>query len=73
MPSRAPAGGGRDRLAAQPRRGEEAGCSSARALLQRADVLILDESFAALDPETLRHSLGFVLKEAPTLLVIAHP
>jgi ABC-type transport system involved in cytochrome bd biosynthesis fused ATPase/permease subunit len=45
----------------------------ARALLQGADLVILDESFAALDPETLRQSLAFVLDEAPTLLVIAHP
>ena len=35
--------------------------------------LILDESFAALDPETLRQALRCVLERAPTLLVIAHP
>jgi ABC-type multidrug transport system fused ATPase/permease subunit len=45
----------------------------ARALLQRADVIILDESFAALDPDTMRLSLRCVLNRAPTLLVIAHP
>ena len=45
----------------------------ARALLQRARIMILDESFAALDPETLRRSLDCVLKRAPTLMVIAHP
>lgn len=45
----------------------------ARALLQRAPLIILDETFAALDPETLRRSLDCVLKRAPTLMVIAHP
>lgn len=45
----------------------------ARALLQRARLIILDESFAALDPESLRRSLNCVLKRAPTLMVIAHP
>jgi ABC-type multidrug transport system fused ATPase/permease subunit len=45
----------------------------ARALLQRAQVVILDESFAALDPETLKRSLNCVLHRASTLMVIAHP
>jgi ABC-type multidrug transport system fused ATPase/permease subunit len=45
----------------------------ARALLQRAPVIILDESFAALDPETLRRSLDCVLKRSPTVMLIAHP
>jgi ATP-binding cassette subfamily B protein len=45
----------------------------ARALLQEADLIILDESFAALDPENLRQCLTSVLGRAPTLLVIAHP
>jgi ABC-type multidrug transport system fused ATPase/permease subunit len=36
-------------------------------------LIILDESFAALDPETLALSLRCVLKRAPTLMVIAHP
>jgi ATP-binding cassette subfamily B protein len=53
--------------------GERSRLYIARALLQRADVLILDESFAALDPQTLRHTLGYVLEKAPTLVVIAHP
>ena len=35
--------------------------------------MILDESFAALDPETLALSLRCVLARAPTLMVIAHP
>jgi ATP-binding cassette subfamily B protein len=36
-------------------------------------MIILDESFAALDPETLRRALTCVLKRASTLMVIAHP
>jgi DNA repair exonuclease SbcCD ATPase subunit len=35
--------------------------------------VILDESFAALDPETLQRCLRCVLKCAATVLVIAHP
>jgi ATP-binding cassette, subfamily B, bacterial len=45
----------------------------ARALLQEADLVILDESFAAFDPETLKRCLRCALTRAPTLLVIAHP
>jgi len=36
-------------------------------------MIILDESFAALDPETLRCCQKCVLKRAPALMVIAHP
>jgi ATP-binding cassette subfamily B protein len=53
--------------------GERSRLFIARALLQRADLLVLDESFAALDPENLRLALACVLKRAPALLVIAHP
>lgn len=53
--------------------GERSRLYLARALLQGADLPILDESFAALDPETLRASLGFVLDTSPTVLMIAHP
>jgi ATP-binding cassette subfamily B protein len=53
--------------------GEKSRLYIARALLQRADVIILDESFAALDPQTLRRTLALVLEKAPTVLVIAHP
>ena len=52
--------------------GEQSRLFIARALLQRADVVVLDESFAALDPESLRKSLRCVLGRAKTLLVIAH-
>jgi ATP-binding cassette, subfamily B, bacterial len=53
--------------------GERSRLYMARALLQEADLVILDESFAALDPETLQRCLRCVLKRAATLLVIAHP
>lgn len=53
--------------------GERGRLYVARALLQGAPIVILDESFAALDPETLRRSLDCVLKRASTLMVIAHP
>jgi ATP-binding cassette subfamily B protein len=53
--------------------GERSRLYMARALLQGADLVVLDESFAALDPENLRTSLECVLKRASTLLVIAHP
>ncbi len=53
--------------------GERSRLYIARALLQGADLIILDESFAALDPETMQQSLSYVMSRAKTLLVIAHP
>jgi ATP-binding cassette subfamily B protein len=53
--------------------GERSRLFIARALLQKADLVILDESFGALDPENLYRALRCVLDRAPTLLVIAHP
>jgi ATP-binding cassette subfamily B protein len=53
--------------------GEKSRLYIARALLQGAEVLLLDESFGALDPETLATCLRCVLARAPTMLVIAHP
>jgi ATP-binding cassette subfamily B protein len=53
--------------------GERSRVFIARALLQEADVIIMDESFGALDPENLRRALRCALERAPTLLVIAHP
>lgn len=53
--------------------GERSRLYIARALLQKADLIILDESFAALDPENLQRALECVFKRAQTLLVIAHP
>jgi ATP-binding cassette subfamily B protein len=53
--------------------GERSRLFLARALLQKADLTVLDESFAALDPENLRQCLECALEESNTLLVIAHP
>ncbi len=53
--------------------GEKSRLYLARALLQDAELVVLDESFAALDPDSLRESLKCVLKRAPSLLVVAHP
>ena len=53
--------------------GERSRVFIARALLQGADLVILDESFAALDPENLRTALECTLQRDETLMVIAHP
>jgi ATP-binding cassette subfamily B protein len=53
--------------------GERSRVYMARALLQRSDLVVLDESFAALDPETLRLAMECVFGRAKTLVVIAHP
>jgi ATP-binding cassette subfamily B protein len=53
--------------------GERSRVFIARALLQDADLVILDESFAALDPENLQIALECTLRRAKTLMVIAHP
>src|SRR5262249_11586861 len=53
--------------------GERSRMFMARALLQDADLVILDESFGALDPATLRQCLRTALDRAKTLMVIAHP
>jgi ATP-binding cassette subfamily B protein len=53
--------------------GEKSRVYIARALLQPLDARILDESFAALDPETLERAIACVLSRAKTLVVIAHP
>ena len=53
--------------------GERSRLFIVRALLQNAELVILDEGFSALDPETLEQALACVLKRAPSLLVIAHP
>ncbi len=53
--------------------GERSRIFLARALLQDAELTILDESFAALDPESLRLCLDCAFRRARTLLVIAHP
>lgn len=53
--------------------GERSRVYIARALLQQADLVILDESFAALDPENLQTALECTLNHTKTLMVIAHP
>ncbi|NIN93524.1 MAG: ATP-binding cassette domain-containing protein, partial [Anaerolineae bacterium] len=53
--------------------GEQSRLYIARALLQGSDVLVLDESFGALDPENLQRALHCVLNRTSTLLVIAQP
>jgi ATP-binding cassette subfamily B protein len=53
--------------------GERSRIFLARALLQKAPLTILDESFAALDPATLGRCVACALQRAPTLMVIAHP
>lgn len=53
--------------------GERSRLYIARAILQHPDLMVLDESFAALDPENLRLSLNCVLSRANTVVVIAHP
>ena len=52
--------------------GERSRIFLARALLQKAEIVVLDESLAALDPENFRQSLECVLRRAPTLMLIAH-
>lgn len=53
--------------------GERSRLFLARALMQDAQLTIMDESFAALDPETLKQCLRCVFGKARTLMVIAHP
>jgi ATP-binding cassette subfamily B protein len=53
--------------------GERSRIYLARALLQNAQLTILDESFAALDPDTLGRCLQCAFRRATTLMVIAHP
>lgn len=53
--------------------GEKSRIYVARALLQAPALLILDESFGALDAESLRVTMRCVRQHSATLLVIAHP
>lgn len=53
--------------------GERSRLYLARALLQNPDILILDESFAQLDPENMHRALTAVNARARSVLLIAHP
>ncbi|MFN7974105.1 MAG: ABC transporter ATP-binding protein [Acidobacteriota bacterium] len=53
--------------------GEKGRLFVARALLQGTELVVLDESFASLDPETLGRALACVVARAPALVLIAHP
>lgn len=53
--------------------GERSRIFLARALLQKAPLTVLDESFAALDPETLQRCLRAAFRHTDALVVIAHP
>ncbi|CAM2010594.1 ATP-binding cassette domain-containing protein [Acanthopleuribacter pedis] len=53
--------------------GEHARVCIARAILQEPELLILDESFAALDPETLTLAHTAISNRIDTLVLIAHP
>ena len=53
--------------------GERSRIYIARALLQCRNLVVLDESFAALDPENLRGAVACVRQRSDSLLVIVHP
>jgi ATP-binding cassette, subfamily B, bacterial len=53
--------------------GEKSRLYIARTLLQGVELVILDESFASLDPETMRLAQRCVLEHAPALVVVSHP
>jgi ATP-binding cassette subfamily B protein len=53
--------------------GEKSRVYLARALLQHSHVVLLDETFGALDPETLQLCVAATVERAPTVIVIAHP
>ncbi|HEX2252816.1 MAG TPA: ATP-binding cassette domain-containing protein, partial [Thermoanaerobaculia bacterium] len=52
--------------------GERSRVFLARALLQGAELVMLDESFAALDPDNAARAVAATLERAPALLVVAH-
>jgi ATP-binding cassette subfamily B protein len=53
--------------------GERSRLYLARALLQNPDILILDESFAQLDPANMHLAVTAVASRSPAVLLIAHP
>jgi ATP-binding cassette subfamily B protein len=52
--------------------GERSRLFLARALLQGADLVILDESFGALDADTLKRCMECALQRSTTLVLISH-
>jgi ABC-type transport system involved in cytochrome bd biosynthesis fused ATPase/permease subunit len=52
--------------------GERSRLYLARTLLQGAEITVLDESFASLDPETMKLALQCVWRHASTVIVLAH-
>lgn len=52
--------------------GEKSRLFLARALLQRAQLVVLDETLGGLDPETTHQAIDCVLRRAPALLCVAH-
>jgi ATP-binding cassette subfamily B protein len=53
--------------------GERSRIFLARALLQGAPVVVLDESLGALDPESFDLALDCLAKRAQSLILVAHP
>jgi ATP-binding cassette subfamily B protein len=53
--------------------GERSRLYMARTLLQESPMIILDESFSALDPETFKTALQYIGDRARTLILVAHP
>ena len=53
--------------------GERSRVYMARALLQGARLVILDESLGALDPETLDTALDCLARRVESLILVAHP
>lgn len=53
--------------------GERVRVFLARALLQQPELLVLDESFSALDPDNVERAVRCVVNRASTVLAIAHP
>jgi ATP-binding cassette subfamily B protein len=53
--------------------GERSRVFIARAVLQRPEIMILDESLAALDTQNLSRVLGFLRELPSAMIVIAHP
>jgi ATP-binding cassette, subfamily B, bacterial len=52
--------------------GEKSRVYLARTLLQNADLLILDETFSALDPKSAQQAMDCVMRRARTVVCVAH-